>query len=214
VVRFLALDCVELSGRWFGEGSTVVVLAHMGNEGNSQEDWRHAAELLADHGIAVLTFNRRSSCSGPDECSERTGGYGEHWRDVVGAAAYARARGATKVIVGGASIGAMASLEAVLSGGVEADGVIWAAGLINEAGYSFSEAEVAGIAAPILVISAEDDRSGAGPDAHRLAEWATDPTLVVVPGRLHGTELWTDGDPDVVAELDAAVLDFLAPGAP
>jgi alpha-beta hydrolase superfamily lysophospholipase len=210
IVHFDAADGVHLTGRVFGTGSTTVALAHMGNTANNQDDWRVLVPELVSRGFSVLTWNRRSVCSGDDECSEPIGGYGDAWRDVVGAVAFAKARGARKVIVGGASIGAMSSLWAVLQEELDVAGVIWIAGLVNDQGYSFEAGLVSKLAVPILVISAVDDRGGAGADAVQLAAWCPEPkTLVTIPGRWHGTEVWTVGDDAAREAMANAILDFV-----
>ena len=191
--------------------STTVVLAHMGNDGNSQDDWHVLVPKLVDKGFTVLTYNRRGVCSGDGECSGPGTGYGSVWKDVVGAVAFAHARGASEVIVGGASIGAMSSLYAALQEHLDIAGLIWIAGLVNESGYSFDAGQVAGLAVPILVISAIDDRGGAGPDAQQLYGWAPEPKkLVMIPGRWHGTEVWTAGDATAQKTFEDAILEFVA----
>jgi alpha-beta hydrolase superfamily lysophospholipase len=85
-VRFDALDGVALQGRLFGSGTTGVVVAHMGNAGDSQADWYGVAGALADRGYAVLTFDRRGVCPGDfDGCSSGSDNSLNHWKDVVGA---------------------------------------------------------------------------------------------------------------------------------
>jgi dienelactone hydrolase len=211
IVHFDASDGVHLTGRIFGTGPTTVILAHMGNDGNSQDDWLPLVPKLVAKGVTVLTYNRRAICSGADECSQPIGGYGDSWHDIVGAVAYAKARGATKVIVGGASIGAMATLYAVLHEHLDVAGVVWFAGLVNEQGYSFEAAQVAGLSAPILIMAAKDDRGGAGADAQQLYGWAPQPkTLVSPPGRWHGTEVWTIDDPTAQQAITDAIVEFVA----
>lgn len=211
IVHFDASDGVHLTGRVFGTGSTTVILAHMGNDGNDQDDWLPLVPKLVATGVTVLTYNRRAICSGADECSQPIGGYGDSWHDVVGAVAYAKARGATKVIVGGASIGAMATLYAVLHEHLDVAGVIWFAGLVNDQGYSFEAGQVAGLAAPILIMAAKDDRGGAGADAQQLYGWAPQPKTLVSPaGRWHGTEVWTLDEPSAQETVTNAIVNFVS----
>jgi pimeloyl-ACP methyl ester carboxylesterase len=211
LVHFDASDGLHLTGRVFGTGSTTIVLAHMGNTGNSQDDWHVLVPKLVAKGFTVLTYNRRGVCSGDGECSGSASGYGSAWKDVVGAVAFAKAHGATRVIVGGASIGAMASLYAVLQEHLDVAGLMWIAGLVNESGYSFDAGQVAGLTVPILIVSAIDDRGGAGPDAQTLYGWAPQPkTLVMIPGRWHGTEVWTAGDAAAQQTFEDAILEFVA----
>jgi predicted alpha/beta hydrolase len=128
-VRFDALDGVVLEGRLFGSGTTGVVLAHMGNAGDSQADWYGVAGALADRGYAVLTFDRRGVCPGGfNGCSSGSDSYLNHWKDVVGAVRFMTEKGIGRVFVGGASIGAMASLYAAEHLGRDVAGVIWGFG--------------------------------------------------------------------------------------
>lgn len=211
IVHFDASDGVHLTGRTFGGGSMTVVLAHMGNAANNQDDWLPLVPKLVAKGVTVLSYNRRSICSGADECSQPIGGYGDAWKDVIGAVAFAKERGATKVIVGGASIGAMATLYAVLHEPLDVAGVMWIAGLVNDQGYSFEAGQVAKLAAPILIVAAIDDRGGAGADAQQLYDWAPQPkTLVLIPGRWHGTEVWTVGEPSAQQSVTSAILNFVS----
>ncbi|MEZ0239891.1 MAG: alpha/beta hydrolase, partial [Chloroflexota bacterium] len=191
---------------------TTIVLAHMGNSENSQDDWLVLVPRLVAKGFTVLTYNRRGVCSDDGECSGPAPiGYGNVWKDVVGAVSFAHARGAAKVIGGGASIGAMSSLYAVLAEHIEVAGLMWIAGLVNDQGYSFEAGQVAALGVPILIVSAVDDRSGAGDDAQQLYDWASEPkSLVMIPGRWHGTEVWTIDDVSAQRALEDAILDFVA----
>jgi hypothetical protein len=95
---------VRLEGRIFGSGDVAVALAHMG--GGDQSQWFGLAGLLADNGYRVLTYNRRGSCLGGElGCSggHDVGG----WRDLAFVVERLREAGAQRVVVGGASLGAM-----------------------------------------------------------------------------------------------------------
>ena len=66
--------------------------------------------LLADEGYRILTYNRRGVCPGGYRgCSEGDGDRNEGWTDVVGAVAFLRSRGSDRVVIGGASWGAIES---------------------------------------------------------------------------------------------------------
>ena len=209
-VSLSASDGVHLTGRWYGRGSTVIVLAHMGNDENSQDDWAPLARTLAGEGWSVLTFNRRGVCSPDGACSDGPSGYADAWKDVVGAIAFARAQGGTTVVAGGASIGATASLYAVAHAHAAVEGLMWVAGTLNDSWSTVDESEVRAMRVPLLVICATDDRFEVGPDATTLAGWANQPVSVhMVPGRQHGTELWTVGTAAQRAELDQVVVTFV-----
>lgn len=168
----------------------------MGRRLDSQDDWAPFAQALADRGYQALTYERRTS-------------QGEIWLDVLGGADYLRARGAQKVIVAGASIGAMASLHAAQQPDANLDGVIWLAGALRFRGYAFEEPDVSRIACPMLLISGDQDTYRAANDARELHEWATAPTeLLLLDSNRHGTDIFAEGDPNA-AELTQAMLDFV-----
>lgn len=209
---FEASDGVRLRGLTFGDGDVGVVLSHMGRPGDSQEDWFGLADELAGRGYRVLTYDRRGVCSSIIEsCSDGEPVLSEHWQDVVGAVAHLYDAGAQQVVVIGASIGAMATWFAVAEADLDVAGVIWFAGVVGGA-YTFDEADVAAVEAPKLFISAEDDSYGAGEDARQMYRWAAEPAdLLIVPGRLHGTDLLTpEAPPDVRRTVTEAIIGFVA----
>lgn len=191
---FLAADGQRRSGRLYGDGSVAVVLSHMAGDG--PQDWHDFARQLADAGFRVLVYQERLELE-------------TVWQDVLGAASYLRDTGAEKVVVAGASIGAMASLRAAEEPEAEFDGVIWLAGLLSNNGYDFQRSDVDEVACPTLVIAGADDLYGAGPDARRLHAWLTAPKeLLVLDSVLHGTDIIDDGGPNA-RELTDTMLGFV-----
>jgi dienelactone hydrolase len=213
-VELTASDGVGLRGHVFGAGATTVVLSHMGARRASQEDWFPVADALAAHGYRVVTYDRRGVCSPTlGTCSDGPGTYSAAWQDVAGVARYARETGAERVVLGGASLGAMSTFWAVSREDVPADGLVWFAG-VTEGEHVFDEATVAALpAVPVLYLSSEGDRFDAARDATVMASWTRVPhRLVVLPGRAHGTELTDVRAPDadrrrVVDEVLALLAD-------
>jgi pimeloyl-ACP methyl ester carboxylesterase len=82
----------------------------------TKSQWFGLAGLLADHGYRVLTFDRRGTC--PDGELGCSGGQndGQGWKDLSFLVERLRETGARKVVVGGASLGAMESLSALSRG--------------------------------------------------------------------------------------------------
>lgn len=178
------------SGRLFGEGQVAVVLSHMGREGDGQDDWEPFAEDLADRGVQVLTYTHLGV---------------EVWQDVLGAVDYLRESGAKKVIAGGASLGAMASLYAAEQSGSDINGLIWLAGVLRNSGYEFTRASVSKIACPMLIASGDQDAYDAGDDAPELHSWVRTSELLIVRSMLHGTDvLGRGGEP--ADQLEKAML--------
>jgi hypothetical protein len=194
-VEFTAYDGVPRQGRLFGEGTVGVVLSHMGRAGDDQDNWASFASALANRGYLVLTPARTSFAGG--------------WTDVLASAEYLRDHGAEKVIAGGASIGAMASLYAAEQPDSDLVGVIWLAGILSGSGYDFREADVSAVACPMLIIAGDRDAFGAASAARRLHDWATAPKqLLILPTRLHGTVILERGGPDA-RKLTRAMVDFV-----
>jgi dienelactone hydrolase len=195
-VHFTARDGATRSGRLFGDGRVAIVLSHMGRAGDSQDDWESLAGELARRGYRVLTYERRDA-------------FEDVWQDVLGAADYLRDHGADKVIAGGASIGAMASLYAAEQPSSKLDGVIWLAGVLQGSGYDFQEADVAQIACPMYFISGDQDAYGAADAARQLHGWATAPSqLLILRSDRHGTDILDEGGP-TARKLMLAMVRFV-----
>lgn len=195
--EFTAEDGEQRSARLFGSGSVAVVLSHMGRGGDGQDDWEQFATDLADDGYLVLTYEGRGASS-------------ETSNDVLGAVHYLRDEGAEKVIVVGASIGAMASLQAALQSGSEINAVLWLAGVLNESGYQFTESGVSDLACPMLIASGDQDSYGSAEDAERLHGWTSEVSdLLLVESNRHGTDILLEEEAAVADELRLAMTDFL-----
>jgi pimeloyl-ACP methyl ester carboxylesterase len=114
-VRFPSEDGTVLEGRVFGAGRMGIVLAHM--NGGNQREWFPLAPSLAEAGYAVLTFGFQGSCPGPPYgCSAGEQSSATTDEDVRGAAGFLAGRGVRRVVLGGASLGAMASIQVVADG--------------------------------------------------------------------------------------------------
>lgn len=213
-VSFPAADGASIVGAVFGEGEVALALAHMGRQGDDATDWTATAEALSGSGVRVLIFNRRGVCTpvaGSDSvCSEGDGGLPESWQDVVGAVDYLRSTGARTVVVGGASLGAMASLSAATRDLAGIDALVWFAGILNGV-YSFTEQSVQSVDIPAFVASTTGDTVGAAGDAQTLAGWLAGPTdLVLLPGTYHGTDIFTLEDPTTGDQFRSELVEFLS----
>jgi pimeloyl-ACP methyl ester carboxylesterase len=204
-VRFRGQDGVRLEGRLFGSGDVGIVLAHM--RPGDQSQWLDFAALLASRGYRVLTYNRRGTCPGGDLGCSRGTGSGDDWKDLGPAVDVLRAAGSRRIVVGGASLGAMESLYA-LSRGLNADGLIWVSGF-DFYGLVPVKQQVRRVLVPKLFIAGEFDRDAAAllPEL----EDAPPPRVVVsLDTSEHGTDILAYADPAVADEFREVVLDFLA----
>jgi predicted alpha/beta-hydrolase family hydrolase len=199
-LEFTTRDGEVRSGRLFGSGRVGIVLSHMWGPGRRQDDWAGVASQLAERGYLVLTYNERPTI-------------GSVWQDVLGAGDELRRQGASTIVAGGASLGAMASLHAARQPDARLDGVIWLAG-VNGTGaqdrlYAFDEEEVATLGCPVLFASGDRDALGAAEDTRQLHRWAADGELVMVESDQHGTDIFVEDQP-AAAEFTGAALDFMA----
>jgi predicted alpha/beta-hydrolase family hydrolase len=204
-VRVRAAEGVRIAGRLFGAGDVGVVLSHMGDGDQSQ--WLEFAGQLAEEGYLVLTFDRRGSCPGGElGCSTGTDD-GDGWKDLAFLVDELRAAGAEHVVVGGASLGAMESLYA-LSQGLDADGLIWVAGIDLYNGVPVSE-QVGDVRVPKLFISGDADEEPA--DLLEVFEADAPPPIEVVTldtGE-HGTDILAYAPVAVADEFRESVVGFL-----
>jgi pimeloyl-ACP methyl ester carboxylesterase len=207
-VQFLSTDGVELEGRVFGSGSVAIVLAH-GSVENGQGSWFPFARALADDGYLAMTLNLRGFCPrGFNGCSKGQLVPPDTWQDVMGAAALMRDRGAEKVFLIGASLGARSCVWAASRPGVTLDGVIGISTPKNAAAayrpeYDFTADVIGAIHVPILFVAGDRDESYAA-EATVMYEWANDPKkLSIVSSAVHGAGLLEDPN---VSEV---VLNFL-----
>lgn len=204
-VRFRGVDGVRLEGRLFGSGDVGVVLAHM--RPGDQSQWLEFAALLASNGYRVLTYNRRGTCPGGGSgCSAGTA-TGDDWKDLRAAVAVLRNRETRRIVVGGASLGAMESLYA-LSRGLDADGLIWVSGF-DFYGLTPVARQVRVVKAPKLFIAGEFDDDAAV--LLPVFERASPPPreVVILATGEHGTDILAHADTAVADEFRGSVLDFL-----
>ena len=171
------------------------------------------ASLLRDRGYTVLTFNLRGVCpGGHDGCSRGEESFAGAWMDVLGAARFVGSH-ADRVVVGGASIGAMASLSVASRFGDRVDGVMSLSGGQDLTGaYELDRQQIQRIRVPQLYVAGTYD-SEFGDAAADWLRWANPP----VEGRLldtglHGTDMLNlaSGEDSEIPELvEGLILDFL-----
>ncbi len=193
-----ASDGVRLDARHFrAAGERLVILLHMYPA--DQTSWFGFAEELQARGIDGLTFDFRGyGASG----GEKDPGVAD--RDARAALAFARARGFERVVLIGASMGGTAAI--VVAAGEAVDGV---AALSAPAAMAELDAApvIAEVAAPITLVAAGDDLSGAE-SLRDLAARADlgEHDVLLMAGRAHGTELLEEPGHETVRGW---LLDFL-----
>ena len=190
-VAFEASDGVRLQGRLFGEGEVAIVLSHMGDPSNDQTEWFDSAVWLAGIGYRVLTYNTRGICPGGFAgCSAGSWTLSQNWRDIVGADRFVRAKGATRVVLIGASVGSMGSIIAAPRLRHRPAALVAISGVEVCCGYELGRREIRATGVPMLFIAADRD-SWAATSTRRFYSWAREPKAIrIVAGTgLHGTDL-------------------------
>jgi pimeloyl-ACP methyl ester carboxylesterase len=196
-----------------------VILSHMGPFGQDQTEWWPTARELSRRGYMVLTYDYSGICpGGPAGCSGGATSVTEPAPNLLGAISYVRARGASRVVLGGASMGAMASLRVAARPDVQAAAVISLSGVEAFSGpYELGRDVIRRIVAPKLFVAGDGDEEAANA-ARDWIEWSTPPkTGRILDTGLHGTDmidLASGADGDIPGKVTDLVLTFLGRFAP
>jgi len=207
IVRFTAADRVRLIGVVFGRGPKAVVLAHQGGgaAGPTLCSWVPYARSLARAGYRVLAFDHRGY--GSSSKPYRADRLFRIDADVAAAVAVLRGRGATGVVVGGASLGGAAVVGAAARIRPAVQGV-FTLGSPQGFGYIDALAAARSLQVPALFTAAVDD-DPFDDDARALFDACTsvDRRLEIFPGSRHGAPMLRD--PQAKAVLDAWIAAHL-----
>ena len=178
LLTFTTADNIELSGLLFGSGETAVVLGHM--RGSKKEAWTDVAVSLGNNGIMALAFDFRGYAGQAGKKDTRL------VQDMTAAVEAVREKGASKVIVGGASMGATAAVAVAAE--LDVDGL-----LAVSPPARFKSIDAAAVAdqvdEPAIFLAAQDDQPYAT-EAGVLAE-AAGGRFISYGGSAHGTDLFT-----------------------
>jgi pimeloyl-ACP methyl ester carboxylesterase len=188
-------DGAMLHGVLMGQGPTAIVLAHESDDDAC--DWAFfVPELTADdRQILAFDFNGNGS-------SSRVGD-GRLDLDLLAAVTEVRNRGATRVVVIGASMGGTAALAAAGTPDSGIDGVV-SLSAVSAWLHTDAESSAATISIPVLFAAAENDGSTAV-TAQTVSErcGCAYPDVLVFSGSRHGTQLLAEGPES--ASLRAAI---------
>jgi pimeloyl-ACP methyl ester carboxylesterase len=212
VTRFSATDGADLVGAVAGKGRVGVLLANTYNGGIC--DWvandRDTINAIVAGGARVLLFDYRGTGFSPKHPGPAAGAWD---RDVIGAAAELRRRGAHQVVLAGASAGGVAVLAT--AGKVPAPAGVIAlspGGPIGATSRGVDKDKAAAVAAvavlrlPLLFVVARQDRySFDETKALYRAARSKHKQLLVVPGSSHG---YFDSDASA-AKVRTRILRFI-----
>jgi pimeloyl-ACP methyl ester carboxylesterase len=209
VVTFTTADGVNLRGTLYGDGTTAVILSTMGAQ--RQETWTPFAREIAAHGYLALTYNFRywvTDTKMQDNLRDKAA------EDLRAAVAFARKQGAQRVVLVGASLGALASIKA--AGDSQPAAVVIMAAPFGPfpalPSLQVNKADLQAITAPKLFINTEHDEGGFTESTRQMFEAAPDPKeLHIYPGSAHGTDLF---DTEQAADLTRRLIEFIERNAP
>jgi alpha-beta hydrolase superfamily lysophospholipase len=196
-------DGVTLSVKPFGQGTTAVVLS--AEDDTQGLVWDSLAQQLAAHGYLALTYDYRGV--GASQGFYVAGKVDQDLRAVITAA---RARGATRIVLVGASLGGLVTAKVALTEHPVAMAVLSAP--ISFAGFSLSTEDLRATTWPKLVVASQDDGQFAH-NAQQIYDGMPQPKeLKIYPGISHGTNIVDNPatQPDFMARFFA----FMASYAP
>jgi pimeloyl-ACP methyl ester carboxylesterase len=206
-VSFSSTDGVHLEGRLFGAGNAIaVVLSHM--KPADQSSWWDFADRLANDGFMALTYDFRGYCPGGTAgCSGGRKDVSSIWQDVLGAIAYVRSRGASRVMLVGASMGGTASLVAASQPAADVAAVITLSAPTSIEGLAATPDVLTRVGGAKLFIAGLGDPTGAADAAQQLYAQAPPPKRIeIVTANDHGTDLLTGSQAEVIRTF---VLNYL-----
>ena len=203
-VSFAAADGEPLSGQWWlgGRGPTVVVMSNMGD--NDPDAWNPLLGKLLDHGYPVLTYSFRY----PRTAAPTAEQIAATVTDLQGAVAFAHSRGATRLVLIGASLGGMATAKVAGTARAVAVVIIASPPDLPEFRFAVEASELAGLTMPKLFASSVDDSVVPLSATQAFYDAAARPKeLKTYEGNRHGLQIF-DGPQGWVLSQDIA--EFLA----
>jgi pimeloyl-ACP methyl ester carboxylesterase len=201
VVSFLTPDGVTLSGTLYGHGARAVILSNEGD--NASTPWQPVAEQLAIHGYLVLSYAYRPSDANFDGLAAHA------LTDLRAAIAFMHAHSITRLILIGASLGALVSLKVAAPQRV--DGLVAISAPMGYQDVHLTDADLQRLVMPKLFVTSADNQPFAAATLHMFAVSPEPKAMQVYPGNAHGTSLFSGaGGTDLVA----AMLQFVQQYAP
>jgi len=206
VATFPSQDGVALAGHIFGAGTTAVVLSNMGD--NDPGPWERFAPGLAQRGYLVLSYSFRyplRTRTFTDEMARET------VADLLGAVAYVRSLGATRVVLVGASLGGMTVGKVAGTVGAAAVAILSSPRDLSEYGFVVTPSELATITGPKLFVASDADTTVPIAETRAYFDEAPEPKqFQSFPGSEHGVHIFDGAQGDPLRRL---LIDFVTTNA-
>ncbi|AOY01170.1 hypothetical protein BJP62_12390 [Jeongeupia sp. USM3] len=203
VVSFTTDDGIRLAGRRYGKGDAWIILSHQANR--DQASWEDFAAALAKDGYTVLSYDFRGYGQSQGRQAPAQAG-----QDLNAALAYARAQGAQRLGLVGASMGAMATVPAALEASPQAVVLLSIAPAYGS--LAVSDDALKALAVPRLFVSARYDSSHADSERMAAAAGVAD-TLIVSKGGGHGVDIFGSADGAAIRQQVVVFLETNVPPA-
>lgn len=201
-VSFETTDKVKLSGMIFGQGETVVILAHM--MPSDQTAWQPFAKELAEKGYTALTFDFRGYGKSGGKLN-----YVALDKDVQAAITFLHDHGFSRIVCVGASMGGTACAKAALTPGLAGLVVISSpltVATMSSPGVRLVVSDFKKLTPPKLFVVAKGDAE-VFESVKTMYDLAPDPKqITILPGSAHGTNMFKSADGSALREL---LLKFL-----
>jgi pimeloyl-ACP methyl ester carboxylesterase len=207
IVSMTASDGQKINGALVGTGTAGVVLGHQGNKNLCS--WITFATLLAGRGYMALALDFRGyghSDLAPGKVKQTAADL-----DVAAGVAELRRRGVQRVIIIGASLGALGAVIAAATIEPKVQGVVQISGPAACCSMD-AAAAVPKLRVPILYVVSKEDAEVYEPIKRMYADTAvTEKKLLELEGSDHGTDIL---DGEHARELSDALLAFVTTYAP
>jgi pimeloyl-ACP methyl ester carboxylesterase len=200
---FTTEDGVTLNGQVIGSGKTAIVFSN--GQTVPKFFWLPVAQRLAGQGYLCLLYDYRgiSPSQGRDDLSRRDS-------DLRAAVAAARARGATAVVLVGASFGG--TLALAFAAQIQPKAIIILSAPLSADVFTLSAAELKALTIPKLFMASQDDTQFVGA-IQQMYDLSSEPKqLHIFPGKNHGDAILTSADTgDAAMAIVDAFLHTYAP---
>jgi hypothetical protein len=195
-VNFLSEKGVMLQGVLYGHGTQGIILS---NEGNNQSDpWLPVAQQLAQEGYLVLTYMYRDQHTTSNQLAVHA------LADLRAAIAFLRVRDVTKLVLIGASLGALVTVkEATVK---QFDALVVISTPIGYQDVQLSDNELRAVTVPKLFVTSELNDPFTRDTLHMFDVSPGPKEKLVYPGMKHGISLF---EGDTGAALVPSLLQFL-----